>query len=267
MKSTKIRLRRLGWAGIEIEYGGETLLIDYIQDTSHLAVIRSPDEPFPSCSNQGFTSAALVTHLHTDHADPGALALALRNGAPIFRPTPAIGNEADLALTQHAEKEFDKYPLATLILGEWEERNVGPFRIFSAPAVDGFGDPQLSWIIECGGRGIIHAGDTLFHGYWWRIVNKFGPFDVAFLPINAPVIDFPPLQPMSPLEAVMTPEQAAIAAHILKARSVVPIHYGSLHKPPMYIETDNSVERLYDKLEGLGIELILHEPGIWFELS
>jgi len=266
MKSTKMRLRRLGWSGIEIECEGETLLIDYIKDTSHLPVISSESEPFPSSSNQGFTSVALLTHLHTDHADPGALALTLRNGAPIFRPVTATGNEADLALTQYAEKEFDKYTLSTEIVGEWEERTVGPFRIFSAPAVDGFGDPQLSWIVECAGRRIIHAGDTLFHGFWWRIANKFGPFDIAFLPINAPVVDFPPLQPMSPLEAVMTPEQAAVAAHILKAKAVAPIHFGSMHKPPMYIETPHPAKRLGDKLNELGIDIILKEPGIWYEI-
>ncbi|MET4138257.1 MBL fold metallo-hydrolase [Pedobacter sp. UYP1] len=266
MKSTKTRWRRLGWAGIEIECAGETLLIDYIQDTSQLAMIRTPNESFPASSNQGFTSVALLTHLHADHADPGALALALRSGAPIFRPVPATGSEADLALTQHAEKEFNKYMLATEVVGEWEEREVGPFRIFSAPAVDGFGDPQLSWIVECGGHRIIHAGDTLFHGFWWRIANKFGPFDIAFLPINAPVVDFPPLQPMSPLEAVMTPEQAAIAAHILKTRSVVAIHFGSMHKPPMYIETPHPVKRLSDQLNGVGIGIIFDEPGVWFGL-
>jgi L-ascorbate metabolism protein UlaG (beta-lactamase superfamily) len=266
MESTKTRWRRLGWAGVEIECAGETLLIDYIQDTSQLATILRSNESFPASSNQGSASVALLTHLHADHADPGALALALRSGAPIFRPVWATGNEADLALTQYAEIEFNKYTLATEIVGEWEEREAGPFRIFSAPAVDGFGDPQLSWIVECGGHRIIHAGDTLFHGFWWRIANKFGPFDIAFLPINAPVVNFPPLQPMSPLEAVMTPEQAAIAAHILKTRSVVPIHFGSMHKPPMYIETPHSVERLCDKLSGSGIGVILDEPGVWFGL-
>ena len=65
----------------------------------------------------------------------------------------------------------------------------------------------------------------------------------------------------------MTPEQAAIAAHILQARLVVPIHYGSLHKPPMYIETSHPAERLRDKLSSLGVRLMLQEPGDWFELD
>ncbi len=257
----------MGWAGVEIECDDETLVIDCIQDTSPLVPLRSPNEPFPPSSRPGTAAGALLTHLHADHADPGAIAVALREGAPVFRPAPATGTEADLALTAHAETQFAGHKLATEVVGVWEQRSIGPFRVYAVPAVDGFGDLQYSWVIDCGGHRIIHAGDTLFHGYWWRIAHQFAPFDVAFLPINGPVVEFPFLQPPSPLEAVMTPEQAAIAAHILQARLVVPIHYGSLHKPPMYIETPHPTERLRDKLNSLGIRAMLQEPGDWFDLD
>lgn len=267
MKKTLLKLRRLGWAGVEIEYDNQTLLIDYIQDTSPLVPLRGPNEPFPQSSQPGAAAGALLTHLHADHADPGAIAQALRKGAPVFRPVAATGVEADLELTRHAETQFAKYGLATEIVGDWEERSVGPFRVSSVPAVDGFGDRQISWVVECGGHRIIHAGDTMFHGFWWRIANKFGPFDVAFLPVNGPVVEFPFLQPPSTLEAVMTPEEAAVAAHILQTKSVVPIHYHSLHKPPIYIETPHATERLSNKLSGLGIRAMILEPGEWFGLD
>ncbi|MFD2286256.1 MBL fold metallo-hydrolase [Pedobacter petrophilus] len=266
MEYNNVRFRRLGWSGVEIEYGDQTLLIDYITDTSQLSVLRSEEEVFPIASNPGRASIALLTHLHTDHADPLALAVALGDSGRVLRPMAATGSQQDLALTMHAESAFKKSNLSVEMLVEWEERIVGPFKISSAPAVDGFGDPQLSWVVECGGRRIIHAGDTLFHGFWWRIANKYGPFDAAFLPINAPIVDFPPLRPMSPIEAVMTPEQAAVAAHILGAKSVIPIHFGSMHKPPMYSETPNSIERLTNKLEDYGILNLVQQPGIWFEL-
>jgi hypothetical protein len=35
MKKHLKRLRRLGWAGVEVENTGRTLLIDYIPDTSY----------------------------------------------------------------------------------------------------------------------------------------------------------------------------------------------------------------------------------------
>ena len=268
MKNKFVRVRRLGWAGVEIECDDETLVIDYVQDTLPvLAMLRSPNEPFPTSSHPGSASVALLTHLHADHADPDAIAAALRDGAPVFRPTPATGDKDDVELTSIGETKFTRHKLATEVVGVWEERSVGPFRIFSAPAVDGFGDPQLSWIVECGGHRIIHAGDTLNHGNWWRIAHRFGPFDVAFLPINAPVCDWQHLQPSSPIEATMTPEEAAVAAHIINAKLVVPIHYGSLNKAPLYVETPHATGRLTDKLKEYDIRTMLCEPGEWFELE
>ncbi|WP_316846815.1 MBL fold metallo-hydrolase [Pedobacter psychrodurus] len=266
MKKDIIRFRRLGWAGVELQYNDQTLLIDYIRDTSPLMPLRGPDEPFPPSSQPRSAVGALLTHLHADHADPGAVAAAIQDGSPVYRPAKAEGVPADLELTLHAEKQFEKYKLATEIVGEWEERSVGPFRLFSAPAVDGFGDRQISWIVEFGDRRIIHAGDTMFHGYWWRIANKYGPFDIAFLPINGPIVEFPFLQPSSSLAAVMTPEQAAVAANLLSAKAVVPIHYQALHKPPMYTETPNPTMRLTEKLISLNIQAIVIEPGVWVDL-
>jgi len=153
------------------------------------------------------------------------------------------------------------------VVGPWEEFAIGPFRMFSIPAVDGFGDPQHSWIVECGGQRIFHAGDTLFHGNWWRIAHRFGPIAAAFLPINAPICNWPALQPPSPLEATLTPEEAAIAAHIIGAQSIVPIHYGSLNKRAEYEETPHPVERLQKKASALGMGTRVETPGAWFDLA
>lgn len=260
-----MRLRRLGWSGVEIEYEGSTLLIDYILDTSPLVPLRGPDEPFPASSQPGLAIGALLTHLHADHADPSALKIALQHGSLVLRPEPATGNEADVLLTAHAEAQFAITDLATEVVGPWQQRVIGPFKVYSVPAVDGFGDPQVSWIVECGRYRIIHAGDTLFHGYWWRIAHRFGRFDAAFLPVNSPVVNFPHLEPASPIEAVMSPEEAAVAANILRADLVIPIHYGSIHKPPMYTETDDVIGRLETSLGRLKIPFNILIPGIWVD--
>lgn len=263
-----MQMRRLGWAGVEIECDDQTLVIDYVQDKSPMArLLRGPDEPFPPASRLHGTTVALLTHLHADHADPDALAMALCKGAPVFRPEPAGGSKDDVELTSIAETKFTHNKLRAEIVNVWQERSVGPFRVFSTPAVDGFGDPQHSWVVECGGHRIIHAGDTLFHGSWWRIAHRFGNFDIAFLPVNAPVCKWPHLQPPSPVEATLTPEEAAVAAHIMHANSVVPIHYGSLNKAEIYVETPDAIERLQNKSREFGIRATIQEPGTWFDLS
>lgn len=255
-----MRLRYLGWAGVEIDHDGHTLLIDSIEDASPLF----SHEKFTSSLRPGDTTAALVTHLHSDHADPVAIKAALADGAPVFRPEPSSGSGDDLKWTEHAEAQFREVGLEPEVVQPWEERSAGPFRIIAVPSVDGLGDPQRCWIVECEGTRILHAGDTLFHGYWWAIARAFGPIDVAFLPINGPVLELPHLQPPSPFHAAMLPEEAAVAAQILRARIAVPIHYGSLHKPPIYIETPRATERFSEKAKELGVVPLIAARGEWF---
>ena len=255
-----MRLRHLGWAGVEVEHDGQTLIIDCIKNSFPLI----SGKQFVSPLKPGGTTAALVTHLHADHADPVAIAAALAGGAPVFRPEPNPGSGDDLKMTEQAEAQFREAGLNTEVLPPWTERRVGPFRIIAAPSVDGFGDPQRCWIVECDGRRILHAGDTLFHGYWWAIAHTVGTLDVAFLPINGPVVEVPHVRPSSPQPAVMLPEEAAVAAHILKARTCVPIHYALLHKPPEYAETPQAAERFSKKAKELDVMPLIATRGKWF---
>ncbi len=255
-----MKLRHLGWAAVEIEHDGHTLLIDCLKNAFHLI----PGDKLVAPLEPGHAVAALVTHLHSDHADPFAIAGALADGAPVFRPEPNPGSADDLLLTEQAEKEFREAGLQPEVVPLWEERRAAPFRIFAAPSVDGFGDPQRCWVVECDGIRVLHAGDTLFHGYWWAIKRAFGPIDVAFLPINGAVIQIPSVQPSSPLHAVMLPEEAAVAAHILEARIAVPIHYELLNHPPEYTETPRPAERFSEKTRELGVTPLIPARGDWF---
>lgn len=255
-----MKLRHLGWAGVEIDHDGQTLLIDCLKDSFWLI----PGNKLVSPAGRGQAVAALVTHLHSDHADPVTLAAALAAGAPVFRPEPNPGLGDDLIMTSQAEAQFRENGLQPQIVPPWEERRVGPFRIIAAPSVDGFGDPQRCWIVECAGTRILHAGDTMFHGYWWAITRAVGPIDVAFLPINGPVLQIPHVQPPSPFHAAMLPEEAAFAAQILRARIGVPIHYELLHKPPEYTETPRAAERFSEKAKELSVAPLIPARGEWF---
>ena len=261
-----MRIRRLGWSGLEVVQDGASLLVDYILDTSQLP-LRDDQQTFPAAAQPPRAVAALLTHLHADHADPVALAAALRGRGPVLRPEAVAGSGPDAELTAHAEAAFRTVDLDARIVEAWTSHEVGPFTLHALPAVDGFGDPQVSWIVEAGGRRVLHAGDTLFHGYWWRIARRHGPIDHVFLPINGALVDFPFLQPPRDREAVMSPEEAAQAAHMLGARAVTPIHYGALHRPPGYVETDDAVARLGSAGEALGLDVQVREPGEWVELD
>jgi L-ascorbate metabolism protein UlaG (beta-lactamase superfamily) len=225
-------IRRLGWAGIQLESGGQRLAIDPIVGLGDLEqYCGAPRTELPPPS--GPLDAALVTHLHRDHADPDVLA-----GVPlVLRPAVDSGEFLEVAATTAQEA------IGGTVVAPWETHTVGPFSVTAVPAVDGFGDPQVSWVVEAGGRRVIHCGDTVFHGHWWRIRMRCGAFDAAFLPVNGAVCEFPHRAPHSPYPADLDPEQAAAAAAILEAPVAVPIHYDTIHHPPLYAQVDDPIGR------------------------
>ncbi|MEV6556702.1 MBL fold metallo-hydrolase [Nocardia sp. NPDC051756] len=259
-----MKIRRLGWAGVELEFDGATLVIDAVQDSELLR--SSLPEDALTAPRQSNAAAALVTHLHTDHADPSALRRVLAPDGIVLRPAPMVGTDADLLWTADAEKGFATSGLSTQVMSEWDAIIVGPFEITAVPAVDGLGDPQLNWVVSAGGHRIFHGGDTTFHGLWWLIARRCGPIDVAFLPINGAAVRLPHLRPASPLPAVLTPEQAATAGHILGARTVVPIHFG-LDRPPYYVEVDDSLTKFQAAAGELGVDVTVLAPGESRELA
>jgi L-ascorbate metabolism protein UlaG (beta-lactamase superfamily) len=263
-----MRVRWLGWAGVELEAEGETLVIDplaepgatfaalggNVLDRVELPVVVAPE-------SSSAAVAGLVSHLHRDHTDAEALAGALAPGAVVHEPVWPGGKEAEnLALAQ-ANAELERLDLERRPLEAWERVEAGPFAITALPAVDGLGDPQVSWLVEAEGRRILHLGDTIFHGYWWRMARRHGPFDLVLAPINGAAVDFPHLQPPSPLAAAMEPEQAALAAELLGARAVIPIHYGGFEVDPFYRPVADPGPRFEAAARGRPYEYRMLEPG------
>jgi len=230
-----MQARWLGWAGVELEHEDQTLVIDPLADPAGTFAgfgaaardVELPDVDPPA----GDAIAGLVSHLHRDHADAAALAAALTGGATVHHPPPS--ETSNLALAQ-AEYELGAAELSRRAVATWESVTVGPFTCTALPAVDGLGDPQVSWLVEAGGGRVLHLGDTLFHGAWWQMARRAGPFDVVFAPINGAVVDFPHQQPPSPLPATMEPEQAALAGELLGAGTVVAMHYEGFAFEPHY---------------------------------
>lgn len=233
-----MRVRRLGWAGIEIEANGARAVIDAVTQWGQLTDFVGPPLT-PLLPPTGPVDLAMVTHLHTDHTDAANIASSLRIGGGLLRPTPAVGEGNEVASTAAAEAELAMYGVPATVVQPWETVHAGPFAVTALPAVDGFGDPQVSWVVEADGRRIFHGGDTLFHGSWWLIARRYGPFDAVFLPVNGAVCNYPHLQPPSPLPADLTPEHAAVAANILRSRLAVPIHYDAIEAEGVYEQVDD----------------------------
>jgi L-ascorbate metabolism protein UlaG (beta-lactamase superfamily) len=257
-----MKVRRLAWAGLEIRAEGQTAVIDLVEDFAGLhGGGEPPAEEIPSSPTAASVDLALLTHMHRDHADVAALERVLRDGAPVLRAQPATGSGKEIAFVEGTETALAKSGLKTLIVEPWETIEHGPFEISALPAVDGFGDPQVSWVIAAEGRRILHAGDTLFHGWWWLAASRCGPFDAAFLPAGGAIVDLAPRQPPSPLPAGMGPAEAAAAAKLLGTDLVVPIHYGPLHETSNYTQADDPAGSLEAAARELGVRARVLRPG------
>jgi L-ascorbate metabolism protein UlaG (beta-lactamase superfamily) len=255
-----MRIKWLGWAGVEVESGRDRVVVDPLHDARAVfawmgerAQAMQAPEVVPA---QPGAIAGLVTHLHRDHADAEALRSALAPGARVHEPADYGGGGTERLAVVQADGELAAAGLVREPAAAWTSTRVGPFTLTALPAVDGGGDPQVSWLLEADGRRVLHAGDTMWHGWWWRIRERYGAPDVLLAPINGARLTFPHRRPASPLPGVLDPEQAALAAELVGARRLVPIHYGAYALPGLYEPVENPLERLAaasERVEPLGL--------------
>ncbi|MFF5537156.1 MBL fold metallo-hydrolase [Streptomyces cinerochromogenes] len=258
-----MRVRWLGWAGVEIEARGESLVIDLLGHPEGVLEGSSVTAPMPKVvapRAEGEVLAGLCTHLHRDHTDAGALARALRPGGTVLHPESFGGDDHENLWTLKAEAELTAWKLPRQPMEPWSTTTVGPFSVAAVPAVDGLGDPQVSWVVEADGKRVIHLGDTMFHGYWWRAAHRYGPFDAVLAPVNGPTVCFPHCQPASPLPAALDARHAAVAARLLGAKAALPIHYDGFHIDGVYATQPDELTRFLDAADGEPYEVIA--PGL-----
>lgn len=235
-----VEITRLNWAGVKVEYKNSAAYLDVTrpEDESLMAAITSERR----------SRYALVTHAHPDHYGGDFLAEILGERGVIFL-------HEDSVISQHELRE------ARVRL--WEPfflpRSGDDIRGFAVPAMDGFGDEQVSWVLECGGKRLIHCGDTIWHGKWWDIGAAFDGFDVACLPINGAQQNFGRYS-LVDQPGTLTPEQAVAVARVIGARAIMPIHYGSPASDE-YIEVENAEGRLMEAASAHGIEVRILQPG------
>jgi L-ascorbate metabolism protein UlaG (beta-lactamase superfamily) len=245
-----LRIRRFAWAGVALRAGDVEVFID----------ARAPSvedgAPGPALSTDAGRCFALVTHHHGDHLDLHALQTVL-------------GEQGYLVAEENVARMFDQRVVNVQPVKMYEpvllSRGGAEFVAWAVPAVDGLGSPQVSWVIDGGGKRLIHCGDTLWHGGLWDIGRAYGPFDTAFVPINgARQIGGRYTDVGQPI--VMSAEQAAAAAEVLRARLALPIHYGAPPSPD-YIEQPDAERRFLAAAAQHHIATRVLRPGETMALS
>jgi len=214
----------IGHASFLIQLAGMNVLIDP-NWSMWLSVIKRLKRPGFHIDHLPSIDLVLVTHAHFDHLNRRSLRRVAAD-QPIVVPT-GVGNLVhDLGFNIVHELEH------------WEQIETGPLKISLTPCHHwgarlladqhrGFG----GFIIEGNDRSIFHCGDSAYFSGFGEIGERF-PIEIALLPIGA--YDAP-----SKREVHMNPEEAVRAFLELRARTLVPMHYGTfrlgyepMHEPP-----------------------------------
>ena len=218
-----MHIQRLKWAGLRIEADNKCILVDAVEDFAASVMGDAAGQvdagEHYTAADTGQADYILLTHLHRDHYDPQLIRRCLRPEGLVF----CLDALTD-ALRHDGLERVVGFQLN-------QEFQAGRLKFTAVYALDGFGDPQCSWVIDDGQQRILHGGDTLWHNQFWNLGARYQAFDAVFLPINGAVVHLP----FSPVPATLTPPQAVSAAQLLHARQLCPIHFG-LYLPGSYEE-------------------------------
>jgi L-ascorbate metabolism protein UlaG (beta-lactamase superfamily) len=227
----KMKVSYHGHSVVQIQVNGKNIIIDPFITGNQLTELKLEDVN---------PDVIILTHGHSDHVGD-TVELAKRNNA--------------LVIANHELSTF---------LG-WQGVNTYAMHIGGAREFE-FGKVKLTQafhgssyitenkeIIYCGmpagilfmaeGKTVYHAGDTALFSDM-KLIGERHPIDLAFLPIGD--------------NFTMGPEDAAYAAKLLGAKTIVPIHYNTF--PPIKQDPKQFIEMLENK-NGKVLE-----PGDFIEL-
>lgn len=108
-----------------------------------------------------------------------------------------------------------------------------------------------SWVIQSEDTNLYFSGDSGYGPHFREIGEKYGPFDLAMMECGQYNTMWPDIH--------MFPEETAQAGLDVKARTIMPIHWGAF-KLALHSWTD-PVERVSKKAVELGIPLLIPEIG------
>lgn len=258
--NSKTRFIWFGHSTFLLQIKGKNLLID--------PMFGNVPAPNPLLGNKRFSNklpieieklpsidAVLITHDHYDHLDYESIQK-LKDKVNIFYTPLGIGIHL---LKWGVEKE------RIIELDWWQEIKFDELTIRCTPAQHfsgrGISDREktlwCSWIIQSDDENLFFSGDSGYASHFKEIGDQYGPFDFAFMECG----QYNNLWPL----VHMLPEETAQAGLDIKAKRIMPIHWGAF-KLASHSWTD-PVERISKKAKELNVDLVIPKIGEIIEIG
>jgi N-acyl-phosphatidylethanolamine-hydrolysing phospholipase D len=169
--------------------------------------------------------AVVISHDHWDHLDAATVKrLAQRDAPRFFVPLGIKAWLSGLGVDHVVELDW------------WQSESLGRVTFALTPAQHSSGraftdqNRRLwgSWVLTDGQKRLFFAGDTGYHHEFGEIARRWGPFDIAALPIGG----YSAFERHHP--GHLNPEESVQAFEDLGARLLVPMHWGTFetnHEP------------------------------------
>ncbi|MDB6063477.1 MAG: hypothetical protein JWM78_3580 [Verrucomicrobiaceae bacterium] len=220
--TTGLRVTWFGHSSTLVEIDGVKLLLDPLWGERASPVEWAGPErwyaPPIALRDLPPIDAVLISHDHYDHLDQFTIA-AMKDWNTVFIVPLGVG----------ADLEHWGIPSRRIIeLDWWQATQIRDVLIAATPARHASGRLVLQadktlwagYALVGTAHRVFYSGDTGFHPALPDVGTRYGPFDLALIESGQYDADWPDWH--------MGPEQAVIAAELVRARALLPVHWGLL---------------------------------------
>jgi L-ascorbate metabolism protein UlaG (beta-lactamase superfamily) len=239
-------LTRVAHACVLLDFDGHMILTDpWLSEKT--GYYQGEKRAFDTAADLPPLSGVVISHGHYDHFDMEAFAAYPDKTVP-------------MAVKRGLAAKARSYGFSNVTeLDAWETTDLGPVRVTAAPAKHKV--PEVTFVLESAGSRVFFGADTMRIAELDDIAHRFGPIDLALLPINGLTI-----RPLLNRQVVMNAVEAADLTRTLRPRLAVPIHYaftGGPTRDRLLLKMDPRPEMFLDAAADIAPDTKVHilPPG------
>lgn len=244
-----------GHASVYLEVDGARIMLDPMLSEYASPLARVGPKRFhpPPLALEALPKmdAVLISHDHYDHLD-----------METTRHLAKVGSHFVVPLGIGAHLERWGVPAAQITeLDWWQSADIRGVKFTSAPVRhysgrglrDGNATLWSSWSIAGPAHRVYFSGDTGFGEHFREIGERLGPFDLSLLKIGS----YGPGQNW--LDIHMDPEQAVEGHILLKAKRMLPVHWGTFNLA--FHAWDEPIKRAVAAARTRGVDIVTPRLG------